>query len=233
LWFTESAANNIGRITTAGAITEYPIPTPNSAASSIATGPDGALWFTEGGANQIGRITTAGAITEYAGAGGPAGIAAGPDGALWFTTITNIGRITTSGVITEYPTPNMFGNFPITAGSDGALWFAASGYVSTMIGRAPACGLGFSANFANGTLTMNFNMGIDTPATFNILLKNAAGDPVGEPFSKAISPVVPPRAFTMNWNPFPNQGSVIVQPTLTAGPGQALCSEWTAVNTAQ
>src|SRR5258706_4225506 len=30
LWFTESFANKIGRITTAGVITEFPIPTANS-----------------------------------------------------------------------------------------------------------------------------------------------------------------------------------------------------------
>lgn len=59
----------IGRITSAGTITEYPIPTPNSAPWDVALGPDGALWFTESenyrtGA-KIGRITTAGVITEY------------------------------------------------------------------------------------------------------------------------------------------------------------------------
>ena len=29
LWFTEWSANRIGRITTAGAVTEYPVPTAN------------------------------------------------------------------------------------------------------------------------------------------------------------------------------------------------------------
>jgi streptogramin lyase len=31
LWFTEQTGNKIGRITTAGVITEYPIPTPLAA----------------------------------------------------------------------------------------------------------------------------------------------------------------------------------------------------------
>jgi len=68
LWFTENtfATNKIGRMTTAGVLTnEYTIPTPNSGPEFITTGPDGALWFTEVDANQIGRITTAGVITEY------------------------------------------------------------------------------------------------------------------------------------------------------------------------
>ena len=88
LWFTESGANQIGRITPAGAVTEFPIPTAGSHPYGITAGPDGNLWFTEFNANKIGRITTAGVITEFPipTAGSAAyGIAAGPDGNLWFT----------------------------------------------------------------------------------------------------------------------------------------------------
>ena len=51
LWFTGNIGSNgvnglIGRITTAGAITEFPIPS-GSTAMDITAGPDGALWFTE------------------------------------------------------------------------------------------------------------------------------------------------------------------------------------------
>ena len=46
LWFTESPAK-IGRITTAGVVTEFPIPTAQSLPVGIAAGPDGNLWFTE------------------------------------------------------------------------------------------------------------------------------------------------------------------------------------------
>src|ERR1019366_5606741 len=51
LWFTEDVFNIpgkncvIGRITTSGAITEYPILTANSDVTGIAAGPDGALWY--------------------------------------------------------------------------------------------------------------------------------------------------------------------------------------------
>ena len=58
LWFTELFGNKIGRITTAGAITEYPIPTAASTPYGIAAGPDGGLWFTQAGGNKIGRITS-------------------------------------------------------------------------------------------------------------------------------------------------------------------------------
>jgi len=66
LWFTEGLGNKIGRITTAGMITnEFVIPTANSIPAGIAAGSDGALWFTEEDGNKIGRITTSGTITEF------------------------------------------------------------------------------------------------------------------------------------------------------------------------
>src|SRR5438874_555681 len=58
LWFTEIGANKVGRITTAGVITEFPLPARHSGPTGIAAGPDGALWFTEFYGNKIGRITT-------------------------------------------------------------------------------------------------------------------------------------------------------------------------------
>src|SRR5207237_1184647 len=117
----------IGRITTAGVLTEFPVP-GGGAPEAIATGPDGALWFTEFSTNQIGRITTAGAITEFTvpGAGGLYGIVSGPDGALWFTQsgANQVGRITPAGLVTEFLIPTTDSEpWGITAGSDGALWF--------------------------------------------------------------------------------------------------------------
>src|SRR5713226_10130556 len=47
LWFTESDAGKIGRVTTGGAITEYTVPTGCPCTALIAAGPDGALWFTD------------------------------------------------------------------------------------------------------------------------------------------------------------------------------------------
>jgi streptogramin lyase len=55
-WFTESDGK-IGRITTAGLITEFPTPTINSFPICFVAGPDGALWFTESSGDKIGRIT--------------------------------------------------------------------------------------------------------------------------------------------------------------------------------
>jgi virginiamycin B lyase len=122
---------------------QYPI---SARATSIASGPDGALWFTENGAGKIGRIAVNGTVTaEYpipTASSGPYGIAAGPDGALWFTEngSNKIGRITTGGAFTEYPIPAAAsGPLYIAAGPDGALWFTENG--GNKIGRITTSGI--------------------------------------------------------------------------------------------
>src|SRR5205807_1285125 len=80
----------IGRITTAGAVAEYPL-AAGADPAGIAAGPDGALWFTEPAADRVGRIATDGMIAEYpvpTPGAEPTAIAAGPDGALWVTEFT-------------------------------------------------------------------------------------------------------------------------------------------------
>jgi virginiamycin B lyase len=98
VWYTENASGKIGRITTSGQITEFPLPTPNSGPFGITGGPDGNLWFTEQ-ANMLGRITTAGQITEFplpTANSNPGEITKGSDGNLWFTEsrANRIGHIT-------------------------------------------------------------------------------------------------------------------------------------------
>jgi virginiamycin B lyase len=130
--------NQIGRITPAGVVTEFPLPNPGSQPAVIAPGPDGNLWFTEGLGNRIGRITTAGVITEFVvptASSYPAGIAAGPDGNLWFAEApapygrqvwpNKIGRITPSGSITQFSVPGRGGTRAVAAGPGGAIWFIA------------------------------------------------------------------------------------------------------------
>jgi virginiamycin B lyase len=62
LWFIEANANQIGKITPSGAITEYPIPTVNSMPRGI-TGPDGNLWFVESAGNKIAKLEIVTAAT--------------------------------------------------------------------------------------------------------------------------------------------------------------------------
>ena len=132
LWFTLYFAGQIGRITTTGSVTLYPVPwTHPGWLSGITTGSDGALWFTQWtDAGIIGRITTSGVITQFPlpqGFVNPISITSGPDGALWFGSYTSptLARMTTAGTVTVFPlpAPDSGGIQSITTGPDGALWF--------------------------------------------------------------------------------------------------------------
>src|SRR5690349_8794524 len=61
LWFTEPTPGRIGRITTAGTVTEPGTTGSGTGPQSIAAGPDGNLWVTLNTVGRIARVTTAGA----------------------------------------------------------------------------------------------------------------------------------------------------------------------------
>ena len=132
LWFTNDGTDEIGRITTGGVFSEYPLPTHNAGGYGIAAGPDGALWFVERNVDKVGRIDIYGNVTEYVlpSGAGAIYIATGPDGNLWITENARgaIARMTTKGDVTEYPMPSSCAYscspFDITAGPDGAMWFS-------------------------------------------------------------------------------------------------------------
>ena len=147
LWFVESVANKIGKITTTGSITEYSIPTASSGPTAITQGSDGNLWFTESETSTIGRITTSGTITEFSNPNlygyGAAGITLGPDGNVWFSYWGGVGKITPAGAITLYPVGFTFFPGGIVTGPDGNLWFAnnyASGAYPGTLGKITTSG---------------------------------------------------------------------------------------------
>src|ERR1035437_2009660 len=143
VWYTVNGNSKVGRITTAGVITELSLPN-TSWPIGIVAGPDGAMWFTEAGTSAIGRIDTttfpaSGSVTHLTGGitGGafPFGICVGPDNNLWFAERDNnaIGRITPAGAVTEFsigaPSETPLG---IVAGPDGNFWFSDRGTNSSI-----------------------------------------------------------------------------------------------------
>lgn len=112
IWFTIRNRARIGRITTEGVITEFPLPNPLSSAHEIITGPDGNLWFTEEasrGEYRICRITPGGVITEFPlpnPSSFPLSLINGNNGALWYHSINKFVRFAINGTVTEYPIPN-------------------------------------------------------------------------------------------------------------------------------
>lgn len=127
LWFTEILANKVGRITTTGSITEFPIAMADSVPRDIVSGPGG-MWFAQPGINYIARITTSGVISEFYVYTGSAasnltgGIALGPDGNLWFTKFSAVSTMI-GGVVTDYPATTGSAPETIVVGPDKNLWF--------------------------------------------------------------------------------------------------------------
>jgi streptogramin lyase len=188
LWFTESAANKIGRITPAGVVTEF---TDGLSAGAnpwgITSGPDGNLWFTERSTSKIGRITPQGVITEFATFtpnAAPWGITAGSDGNLWFTEngINSVGRITTAGVqLAEIPlcvgcADGSTGGQGIVAGPDGNVW--AVGYASNAVYQLPIGGTTpavFTSGITAGAGLAGITVGSDNNLWFTEQLGNRVG----------------------------------------------------------
>lgn len=144
LWVTEYTGDKISRVTTAGVITEFPLPASTGAAG-LTVGPDSNLWVCGYISNKILRVTTAGVVTEFnvpTAASNPRSIVTGPDGNLWFseTAGNKIGKLTTAGVFTEFVIPTL-NSSPrgITVGPDGNLWFTESG--TDKIGRITTAGV--------------------------------------------------------------------------------------------
>ena len=151
LWFTESTdlglqepprnvfttPGHIGRLTPAGQLTEFPLPTPFNRPYAITTGADGNVWFTEDG-SKIGRVTPAGVITEFpmpTQQGLADDIAPGPDGNVWFpeSSRDRIASVTPTGSITEWNLPSGSGPEGLVTGPDNNLWIVES--AANKIGR--------------------------------------------------------------------------------------------------
>jgi streptogramin lyase len=134
LWFL-SKPGSIGRITTAGSISEFAVPNWNPMV--IASGPDAAIWIgaqsTTSANIALIRRNGDGSYTTY-----PAGtsssidaLVTGPDGKLWFTGFGLLNSMTTSGTWTQFHIKDSNGNpvvvTTVALGPDGALWLGASG----------------------------------------------------------------------------------------------------------
>jgi virginiamycin B lyase len=111
-WYTEIDGSHVGRMTPAGAVTEFPT---SASTNGITAGPDGNVWFTDansgtGVPNYLGRVTPAGVVTEFQVPTldcNAMRITAGPDGNLWFTEETGnqLGRITFFPTASYQPIP--------------------------------------------------------------------------------------------------------------------------------
>jgi virginiamycin B lyase len=247
LWFTETTANKIGRISTSGDITEFTVPTPGSRPWGITAGrcsdastDISCLWFTEEAGNKIGRlrITSAGTVTELRefpipvapGSGGtctnrPKAITSGSDGALWFTGMC-------------YPTVCPFDQ-PCPTESIGRITPSGVAAAVRDFGRflRPQAGITTgpdSALWFTATGTQSNVIGrITTSGTFNqftlpdtgVSPTDIAAGPDGalwfpELGNNALGRLTPAGSYT-NF-PIPTQDALLVDSGITRGPDGAL-----------
>ena len=153
LWFTQIAANSIGRMTTDGVLTnEWTIPTPNSMPDGIAIGPDGSVWFAEVLGNKIGRLRPDRTFVEYPVPtldSRPTEVAIGPDGHVWFTERgtaaapgSKVGKVDpVTGNVTDYTVRVGSRPLGIVAGPDGNMWFTESAAAGNRVGRISTAGV--------------------------------------------------------------------------------------------
>jgi virginiamycin B lyase len=143
MWFTDTAIEAIGRITTSGVVKEYTKGLLAGAKPfSIVAGPDGNLWFSDG-ADAIGRVTTSGAITEFSITSlptgqNPAGIAVTSNGDVWTAapgTSSLLVRLDTHGKQSVVKVPAAYElDGSLTADASGNLWMMShSGETGVML----------------------------------------------------------------------------------------------------
>ena len=108
MWFVESAAGKIGRISPEGRIAEYVVGDAGDEPTAIITGPDNALWFTEVGTGRLGRMNASGHISHFAAGHGrlTGDITTDFSGSLWFGKKSSVARMSTGGKLTEYSLPS-------------------------------------------------------------------------------------------------------------------------------
>jgi streptogramin lyase len=140
MWFTEFNTGNVGAVTSACVVTEYPLGFSPAQSNDIKLGSDNNLWETTDH-NGIARITPSGSVSTFSltdsNDAQPTSLTLGGDGNMWFLeangpcfqgqNFTNIGKVTPSGTVTEYKVGLHGNGFGIAAGPDGRIWFADPG----------------------------------------------------------------------------------------------------------
>jgi virginiamycin B lyase len=129
VWFTEFAADKIGRISQAGILTQFNVPTADAGPYQLTAGAGGTMWFTEYNTTKIGRASTNGQVTEFQIPGpsyGGTAITASADGQLLAADPAGfIDVITASGAISRIKVPSALGlPFAIARLGSGEVWLS-------------------------------------------------------------------------------------------------------------
>lgn len=129
MWFTEYAANMIGRISPAGVISQFKVPTAGTGPYQITADAHGAVWFTEYNTTKIGLVRPNGQVTEFPLAkptyGGTGIVSSGGRSVLAADPAGFVRAISAGGAVTSTRVPSVFGlPFAIARLGDGTLWIS-------------------------------------------------------------------------------------------------------------
>lgn len=144
LWFTERTAGQVGRITTAGQITELPI--PNNASGLADTGPDqivasgGAIWFLTDIGESVYTIapgaSPSASLVYQDQLNNAAGLGPSDNGGVWLMEAHGDGndadgdalvRVSPDGSAVGYPSTHPNSLYAIALAPDGAAWYNDGG----------------------------------------------------------------------------------------------------------
>lgn len=204
-WFEEEGKGQIGKITPAGKVIEYPLTGISAFGNSgtqpgqiftlisrdvFALTPDGTLWFNAGG--NVEKVHSDGTlepidtfINRFVQT-----MTAGPDGNLWFTSSDGyIGRFTRDGQIKEFPTGSSLPPDYIVTGSDGNLWFSERRQSTA----EPAVRIGKMT--PTGTVTM-FNVPVSSNFVGGLAVGSDGNVWFSDPYYGKISKITPSGAIT-------------------------------------
>lgn len=141
-WATLQGGNQLLKITPAGEMSEFEVPTRSSSPTDVAVDAQGTVWFIEFRGSKVGRFAD-GKFTEFEvptkSWAGLSGIAVAPDGAVWFGVLRGnaIGRVR-DGQMKLFPLPRSDARpYSVAADAAGNIWYAdISGYVGMLAARA-------------------------------------------------------------------------------------------------
>jgi len=175
LWFAESLSNVVGRITTGGAVTEFPILGNLVSPQGLTFDAAGNLWM-DGYGSGLARLTPQGQTLMVslrpASDISTAGITTGPDGAIWFTDATNnrVGRVDPTSA-TTLPTDNPIGIDPLLVGQslyEGSVTFTDT-VASFYAGGTSAAASDFTSvvDWGDGTTSAG-TVALTSPGQFSV-----------------------------------------------------------------
>lgn len=132
IWFAESANGvaRIGRITSAGKLTEYVLP-PDSNPTALAAGSNGIAFVghptaTLGFISYKGNVSAIHFKTDI----DIKSIEYDSSGSLWYAGCDGVGRLTRSQAVRDYLVEGgCSGQAGVSVGSDGLVWFSAGGHI--------------------------------------------------------------------------------------------------------